>query len=194
MNFNFEKYLRSSLLLVLLGPGSSMAQSLVPVSLSPSAEIQLAPLQAEALSGREGKLPEEAEGRLLILIFGFTHASKKSSSLWENHLWNDFDSNSRCAIYGIADLSGAPRILHGMIKSAMRSGLSPLHQDHFLILEKNGDDWKKRTGWLKEAADDSYLVLVSNRGEMLWQIHSPYSDADYQQLKNKINETLMQSP
>lgn len=150
-------------------------------------------LETTCLSGRQAKLPAEAQGKAALLIFGFSKASKENSMPWEKEVDADYASNSRCAVYVLADLSGAPGFIRGFIKSAMRSDCSPSLQDRFLILTKDSALWKKSVAYDATAPDDAYLLLLDPSGQISFLQHGPFKKEDYPLLRARLDALLAAS-
>src|SRR5579871_1863296 len=65
-------------------------------------------VEGESLSGQKVVLPEAAKGKVAVLIFGFTRASKAPTSEWGKKLSADFGSRSRFELYQLPVLEGVP--------------------------------------------------------------------------------------
>jgi hypothetical protein len=165
--------------------GLSLAAALPGAPLGP-----LPPLEATCLSGRQAKLPAESLGKAALLIFGFSKASKENTMPWEKEADADYGSNSRCAVYVLADLSGAPGFIRGFIKSAMRSDCSASLQDRFLILTKDSALWKKSVAYDAAGPDDAYLLLLDSSGQISFVQHGRFKKEDYPALKARFDALI----
>ena len=141
----------------------------------------------EALSGRKVVLPDDFSGHAAVLIIGFSRSGGDSASRWGKQLHQDLAGETRIRLYSVAELQDAPKMVRGMIKHGMRSGLSKQEQDLFVVLDQDQDSWKKAVDFAD--TNDAYIVLVDSTGKILWHTHGKSPDAQsVNALKGEISK------
>jgi len=151
---------------------------LTSAALAISAHGQTLPrMEGETLSGKHIVLPEAARGKIALLAIGFSKKGGDKAGEWEKRFKQDFGKDSNYAVYPVAELEDAPRLVRGMIKSGMRRGTSPEEQDRFVLLFQGSADWKKFVNFA--ASDEAYLLLLDTNGEVKWRGHGVVSETGY---------------
>jgi hypothetical protein len=138
-------------------------------------------LQADALSGRHVSLPADSHGRIALVVIGFSRNSQKATDAWRKRFESDF-TPPRFAVYPVAVLEAAPRMIRGFITGSMKKGMSPADQDRYLILVHDEGVWKQRVKF--SAEDDAYLFLVDADGSVRWQASGPFREDLYAPLRD----------
>src|SRR3954468_7081699 len=86
----------------------------VAVALEPSAEIKigerLPELRGEFLTGRKVVLPQAAEGRVTLLLLGFTYDSRFAVEAWAKRFRAEFSSDPRVTFYEVPMIGGMARL------------------------------------------------------------------------------------
>ncbi len=129
-------------------------------------------IEGESLSGHKVALPEAAAGKVAVLIFGFSRASKEQTGPWADRLDKDL-GQADVDVYQLPEIQEAPRFVRGMIISGMRKGVAENKRDHFVVLAQDEDELKKLVSCTE--ADDAYLVLLDRQGRMVRQTHGAAS-------------------
>jgi hypothetical protein len=155
----------------LAGAASAFAQTIPPVN-------------AKALDDSQVVLPQPGSHQYLILTIGFSHKSGEPSAAWGKRLFADFSSNPQVAVYQLAELQSAPSFIHGVIVHGMRKDVPATHHSHFVPLFDHADEWKKLVNF--SGPDDSYVLLTTPDGHVLWQTHGPVNDAAYAELQTAV--------
>lgn len=138
-------------------------------------------VEGETLSGRRIVLPDDAHGKNVFLVIGFSRKGGDASRGWEQRLNKDFGADSRYVIYPIAVLEDAPRFMRGIIKSGIRRGAPPSELDRFVIMVHGEDELKRFVAY--SAQDDAYLILVDRNGETCWRGHGSFEEQQYRALR-----------
>ena len=131
--------------------------------------------KAEALSGRKVVLPDDFSSHAAVLIVGFSRSGGDSARRWGKQLSQDLAGEKNLRIYSVAELQDAPKMVRGMIKHGMRSGLSREEQDFFVVLDQDEDAWKKAADFAD--TNDAYILLADSTGKILWKTHGKSPDA-----------------
>jgi hypothetical protein len=128
---------------------------------------QMPESQGKTLSGDTLRLPADANGKPVVLVFGFARSSKDQGVAWGRQLValarqkDDFD------FYQVAMLSRAPKFTRGMIALAIRAEVPPAYYSHTLLLTSGEREWRKLLGVKEE--DAAYVAICSPSGEIQWQ-------------------------
>jgi hypothetical protein len=157
---------------------SSLAQS-VP---------QMPKTEGESLAGRKVVLPDAASGKIAVLVFGFTKASKTQTSAWASKLQADFGTRADFELYQLPVLEDVPRMVRGMVISGMRKGVADDKRDHFVPLLQGEAELKKVVGY--KEADDAYLVVLGRAGTILEQSHGAPDDTNHARLRADLEAAL----
>ncbi len=152
------------------------------------AKVKMTTIEGDSLSGHHFVLPNAASGKVAVLIFGFTKASKVATADWGKKISNDFKGQSDLVLYQLPVLEDVPRWLRGMVISGMRKGVPEEVHDHFVPI-LNGEAELKKLVSYKEP-DDAYLVVLNRAGEIAGQMHGPFTDAANSQLRAQIASLL----
>jgi len=145
-------------------------------------------VEGESLAGSKVVLPDAAKGKVAILIFGFTKASKESTKAWADRIRGDFGTQSGFTLYDLPVLESVPGFIRGMVISSMKEGVPENQRDHFVPILKNESDLKKLVSY--KESDDAYLVLLDTTGQIVGRKHGPFSDPMYAQLRADIQSQL----
>ncbi len=157
---------------------SSMAQSVQ----------QMPRIEGESFSGRKVVLPDAAAGKVAVLIFGFTKASKVPTSAWAEKLQAEFGTRSEFELYQLPVLEDVPRLFRGMVISGIRKGIPESKRDHFVPILQGEAELKKLVHY--NETDDAYLVVLDRAGDILEQNHGSPDDANYSRLRTQIESAL----
>jgi hypothetical protein len=171
---NFRKLDMSILALSLLLPLTGVAQSIPRVN-------------AESLDGKSISLPQDFAGKVAILIIGFSRGGGNQCGPFARKLAKEPSVvEGKVAIYEIAMLESAPRLIRPMILHGMRSGIPQAEQNRFLPLFHDEKQWKQVAKFIESAQNDAYLLLVSSDGAVRWTGHGQYSERLYSELKRQL--------
>lgn len=151
---------------------------------------QMPRIEGESLAGQKVVLPDATKGKVAVLIFGFTRASKTPTGAWGDKTLSDFGSQSGLEVYQLPVLQDAPRFIRGMIISGMKKGVKENVRDHFVPILQGESELKKLVSY--KEPDDAYLLLVDRGGQIVQQRHGPFTDAMYGQLRRDIQSLLGQ--
>jgi hypothetical protein len=169
-----RKIATSTLALLLLFPVTAIAQSIPPT-------------KAESLDGKPISLPKDFAGKAAILVIGFSRDGGNQCGPFARKLDREPSVvDGKVAIYQIAMLESAPRLIRPMILHGMRGGIPQAEQKRFLPLFHDEAQWKQVAGFTTSAQNDAYLVLVSSDGIVRWKGHGQYSDRLYSEFKRQL--------
>jgi hypothetical protein len=152
------------------------------------AQVPLPVFEGEALSKLRLTMPAAVHGHPALLVIGFSHASSPQCMDWTKRLASEFGKDAEIERYSAVFLEDAPKIVRGVVKREVRSGV-PIHEyDHFLIVTEHEKEVKDAVHF--DALDDAYVVLVGPDGTILGTFHGAVSDGAVR----KIRELLPKEP
>lgn len=149
---------------------------------------QMPRIEGESLAGKNVELPEAVSGKIAVLIFGFSKASKVPTNDWAKKISADFSSQPSLALYQLPVLEDVPRFVRGMVISGMRKNVSADARDHFVPILRGEAELKKLVGFSEP--DDAYLVLLDKTGKIVDQRHGPYSATSYSSFRAVVDSQL----
>jgi hypothetical protein len=145
-------------------------------------------VEGESFAGRKVVLPDDAKGKVAVLVFGFTKASKGPTSAWGEKIFSEFGNQAGFALYQLPVLEDVPRFVRGMVISGMKKGIKENMRDHFVPILQGESELKKLVNY--KEPDDAYLVVLDPSGRIVQQMHGPFSDVAYEQLRKEIQTVL----
>ena len=129
----------------------------------------------ETLTGKRIVVAEAVRGKAVVVIAGFSKAAGDACGDWAKAIRAD-QSMQGVVVYQVASLESAPGFVRGMIKGAMRKGLSEAQQDHFVVLTQDEKLWREYFGVTAEK--EPYVVLLDVSGAVKWHGHGLARDLE----------------
>lgn len=145
-------------------------------------------VEGESFAGRKVVLPDDAKGKVAILVFGFTKASKGPTGAWADKIFSEFGMEQGFELYQLPVLEDVPRFIRGMVISSIKKGVKENMRDHFVPILQHEAEFKKLVSY--KEPDDAYLVILDPGGQIVQQMHGPFSDTAYEQLRKEIQPLL----
>ncbi len=181
--------LSASFLLLLLAPGLTVAAPLPPPA---PAAPHIPEVHVLSFSGDRVDLPAMLEGKVAILILGFSKGARTQATLWGRLLPTDYFYSSDVLYFEMPVLEAVPRLLRGAVLRSIKSEVSTRSQPHFAPLTSDEQRWRSLVHYSRP--DDSYVLLVDSTGRVRAQFQGAPTDITYQELKRKVDQLLTQSP
>ena len=153
---------------------------------------KLPELRGEYLSGRRAVLPQDASGRVALLLFGFSYDSRFQVESWTKRFRADFDKNSKATFYEIPMIGGVARLGKWFIDGGMRRGTPKADHEHVITVYGGTESWKERLDF--RAQDDAYLVLLDPQGTVVWRYAGPVDDRNYRDLAAHVSQLISEQP
>ena len=148
-------------------------------------------IEGDSFAGGHVVLPDAARGRVAVLIFGFTKASKGPTSAWADKILSDYRTQPGFEVYQLPVLEDVPRLVRGMVISSIKKGVKENIRDHFVPVLHGESELKKFVGY--KEPDDAYLVVLDSSGQVLTHMNGPYNDPAYARLKEEITRASAKS-
>ncbi len=145
-------------------------------------------IEGESLAGHDVVLPAASAGKVAVLIFGFSKASKNPTGAWARKLHEDFGNQPEFELYQLPVLEDVPWPFRKMVISGMRSNIPENQRDHFVPILRGEADLQKLVSF--KEPDDAYLVLLDRSGRIARQSHGPFEESTHSQLREQIRALL----
>jgi hypothetical protein len=145
------------------------------------------------LSGRKAALPDDASGRVALLLVGFSYASRKPVEAWTQRFRGEFADKTQVTFYEVPMLGGAARMGKWFIEGGMRRGTPKADQENVITVYGGTDAWRQRLGVQAadaKAEDAAYLILLDRKGNVVWRHTGPLEEAAYQALAAQVRKLL----
>jgi len=187
-----KKYLNlTGRTLLLLALGSCMMLSAARAQSAKSAlnlGDKFPDVSGQTPSGASMRLSEIVTGKTSVVVFSFSKTAGKDAQVWNDRLYKDYGSNPQIASSTVIMLEAAPRLLRGIIVSELKRSMPPAMRDRTIVSYQNEELWKQRLA----VADDRHadVLLLESDSRMRWRNSSAFSDAEYTELKHKVQEQL----
>ena len=138
----------------------------------------------ESLAGKKFTMPAAVHGHPAVLVVCFTHASGPHCTEWTKRLESDFKGSADPEIYAVIFLEDAPKLVRGMAKSGIRSGVAKEDYDHYLIVTEREKEVKAAVHF--QEPDDAYLAVLGPDGTVRWTSHGAVSDATAGEIREMV--------
>jgi hypothetical protein len=148
-------------------------------------------ITSESLAGKKVELPGAITGKVAVLCIGFTHSSQTEVKQWTSSLRSRFAKNPNVAVYSIAVLEDAPRLVRGMILHGMKGSVPATEYDKFLVLYKNESELKQAVGF--GSGNDGYVVVLDKSGNIRVNKHGDANPAAVDELISEIGALVPSS-
>jgi hypothetical protein len=149
---------------------------------------RLPELRGEFLTGKEAVLPEAAEGRVALLLLGFTYKSRFPVEEWAEKFRRRFQSDSGVTFYETPMMGGAARLGKWFIDSGMRRGTPKEAHEHVITVYRDAGVWRQRVALKNE--ETACLILLDQRGDVAWRYEGAFDDTAFLQLTLKVSQLL----
>ncbi len=145
-----------------------------------------------SFSGDRVDLPEMLQGKIAILVLGFSKGARAQATQWGRRLPTDYFYSPDVLYFEMPILESVPRVLRGAVLRSIKSQVSARSQPHFAPLTTGEQRWRSLVHYSKP--DDAYVVLVDTHGLVKAQIQGAPTDGSYQELKRRVDELLAATP
>src|SRR5581483_8909729 len=149
---------------------------------------RLPELRGEFLTGRKVVLPEAAQGRVTLLLLGFTYKSRFAVEAWTQRFRAQYQSDPRVTFYEVPVIGGMAKFAKWFIDSGMRRGTPPEDHEHVVTVYRGADSWKRRVGFVDP--DAAYLILLVRMGKIAWRHQGAFEDRAFEELCRKISDIV----
>lgn len=175
--------------------GSALGLIMVSMTLAaatPVAEIAvgdpLPTLRGEFLTGRTAVLPQDATGRVALLMLGFTYGSRFQVEPWAKRFRQDCGTEQRVTFFEIPMIGGLAKLGKWFIDGGMRRGTPKADQGNVITVYNATDVWKQRVGFHDPEA--AYLILIDRGGKVAWRYAGSLDEKPYRALSSEVSRLL----
>jgi len=145
-------------------------------------------LRGKFLTGRTAVLPEDASGRVALLLLGFTYDSRFAVEAWAKKFREQFETDPSVTFYEIPMIGGLARLGKWFIDSGMRRGTPKTDYEHVITVYGGTDAWKQRVGFGDPKA--AYLILLDRSGRVAWRYAGGLDKEAYEALSSEVSRLL----
>lgn len=149
---------------------------------------RLPELRGEYLTGRNAVLPEDAAGRMALLMLGFTYDSRFQVEAWAKRFRQDFGTEPRVTFFEIPVIGGLAKLGKWFIDGGMRSGTPPGDRENVITVYSGSEVWKRRVGF--QDPKNTYLILIDGGGKVIWNYAGSLDEAPYGALSSEVSRLL----
>jgi hypothetical protein len=146
--------------------------------------VQIPEVHGTAFSNEAVNLPAALQGRVGVLVLGFSKASSAGATAWRKRLALDYRDSTTVVYYTMPVLASVPSMVRGMVIHSIKSSVPPEERARFVPVLDHETEWRALVHY--GAPDDTYLVVVDGRGDVAWQTHGAATDAAYAALKQEV--------
>lgn len=143
-------------------------------------------LRGEFLTAKPAVLPQAAQGRVALLLMGFTYRSCFAVEAWAERFRMQFTSDPRLTFFEMPMIGGAARLAKWFIDSGMRRGTPKADYEHLITVYGDTKAWKHRARYTDP--DAAYLILLDRTGKVAWLHRGAFDDAAFQALCSRVSE------
>lgn len=145
-------------------------------------------LQSTTLTGEHISLPESLQGKVGILVVGFSRDSREQATAWGKRLHGDYSSSPTVLYFELPVIEDVPRPLRGFVLRAIARDVSPAGQAHFLPISSNQTQWKSVAKFA--APNAAYVLVVDSLGGVQWQTSGDPTEEQYGSLRRTVSMLL----
>jgi|HubBroStandDraft_6_1064221.scaffolds.fasta_scaffold265552_2 hypothetical protein len=145
-------------------------------------------LKGESLNGKSIELPVAAQGKVALLVLGFSHDSQVAVEGWTKRFRTDFEADQRARFYEIRMVGGLKVMAKPLIEGGIRKDTQGEDYAHVITVFGGTGFWKDRLRFRNEK--DAYLILLGQEGVIRWVAHGFVSEAKYAELAAEVRRLL----
>jgi hypothetical protein len=152
------------------------------------AAVHIPTARGTTLTGRDMALPPSLNGKIGVLVVGFSRLSGDQVANWGRLIEAQYGQSRDLTYFEISMLAGTPKVLRGMIVKQISSTVPGPERAHFVPLTEDDKPWRAVARYDKP--DDAYVLVVDGGGALLWQTEGEATDAAWAEFKAKLNGLL----
>ena len=145
-------------------------------------------LRGEFLTAQPAVLPQAAQGRVALLLMGFTYRSRFAVEAWAERFRMEFPSDPRLTFFEMPMIGGAARLAKWFIDSGMRRGTPKVDYEHVITVYADTKAWKQRVRYTDP--DAAYLILLDRESKVAWLYQGAFDDAAFQALCSRVSDLI----
>jgi hypothetical protein len=134
-------------------------------------------LRAEFLTGRTAVLPDAAQGKMALVMMGFTYDSRFAVVRWAAAFKTAYGTRPDVTFYEVPVIGGLGRAAKWFIDSGMRKGTPRDLHENVITVYGSVSRWKTAMGFSKQAEDAAYLALLDQSGRVRWLYRGGFDES-----------------
>jgi len=134
-------------------------------------------LDGAFLSGRKAALPTASEGKVALVMMGFTYESRYPVEAWGGWFRKLTAGNPEVTSFEVPMIGGLAKLGKWFIDSGMRKATPPELHENVITVYSGSGDWKKRLGVSPANENDAFLLLLDRQGTVRWTHHGAFDKA-----------------
>ncbi len=158
----------------------------------PSPAAHIPEVHTLSFSGDRVDLPQMLDGKVAILVLGFSKSARTQATAWGRRLPTDYFYSPDVLYFEMPVLESVPRLLRGAVLRSIKSDVSTRSQPHFAPLITDEVRWRSLVHYSKP--DDAYVLLVDSKGVVHAQLQGEPTDTSYQELRQSVDKLLNSNP
>jgi hypothetical protein len=163
---------------------------LLSVSITLSAQT-LPVVHGTSVGGRPVTLPDQAKGKIAVLVIGFSRGSAAPAGAWATQLKTDFARNADVAVFRLPFLEEVPRMFRGLAMSGVNKSAGPDDRDTVVPVFESEAAFKRLVKYSKP--NDAYILLVDRTGQIRL-LSSGDLQTEYAGVRDRIHQLLREQP
>jgi hypothetical protein len=147
-------------------------------------------LSSEFLTGREVTLPDAAQGKVALIMMGFSYDSRHAVERWAEAFYAAFGTQAHVTFFEVPVIGGMGRLAKWFIDSGMRKGTPAALHENVITVYGGVDRWKRLMGFTTAGEHDAYLTLIDQAGRVVWLHHGPFITSAFEALRAEIGRAI----
>lgn len=145
-------------------------------------------VSGETLTGSPNHVLDLVNGRVAIVIFSFSKDGGKDAQNWNEHLNREYSGNPSVACSTVIELQDAPRLLRGIIKSALSRDMPPYIRERTIVTYQDEALWKRRLGVTDPGR--AYVLVLGEGHQILWRSSKAFTALEFDNLESSVLQQL----
>jgi hypothetical protein len=141
-------------------------------------------IHAQTFDDVSVNLPSDLNGKVGVLVLGFSRKSGNQTKQWTDALSQDYGHDPHVAYYQCAMLAEVPGFIRGMVIKQIRGSMSSADRSHFIALVQDLAKWKQAAQF--SGPDDSYVLVFDGAGQIQARFHGAETPESYGRLRDAI--------
>jgi hypothetical protein len=151
-------------------------------------------LTSEFLTGRTATLPDAAQGKVALIMMGFSYDSRFVVERWAEEFSSAFGTRADVTFFQVPVIGGMGRLAKWFIDSGMRKGTPTALHENVITVYGGVDRWKTLMGFTRAGENDAYLTLIDQTGRVVWVHHGAFDTAAFETLRAEIGRAILRLP
>jgi hypothetical protein len=147
-------------------------------------DLRVPAMHGTALSGDPVVLPDVLQGKVGVLVVGFSQTSRDEVTAWGKRLAAEYRDNPGVLYYEMPVLASVPKMLRGWVTGRIKSTVPPRAQPRFVPIDAQEADWKKAARF--SSPDAAYILVVDGTGAVKWTTYGALTDDLYATVRQHV--------